>query len=77
MIDQQYAAESKSSLLNILGMLRWATPSEEGGWDVEPTFHNGTQYMAYHTHGGVVVWDVRAMGRYPDTKEFAELEAAA
>lgn len=76
MIDQQYAQESKSILLNILGMLRWAQPCNEGGWNVEETFHSGTQYMAYHTHGGKIVWDVRALGGYPDEKEFAELEAA-
>jgi hypothetical protein len=76
MIDQQFTKQSDSFLLNILGMLRWAQLSEGGGWNVESTFLNGTMYMAYHTYEGVVVWDVRARGRYPDNKEFAELEAA-
>jgi hypothetical protein len=76
MRDQQYAKESRSVLLNILGILRWATPSDEGGWDVQETFHNGKTLMEYHTHGGVVVWNVREKGGYPDSKEWADLEAA-
>ena len=77
MIDQQYAETSDSVVINVLGILRWAAPSEQGGWDVEETFHNGTIYMAYSTFNGKVVWDVRERGGYPDKKEWAELEAAA
>jgi predicted Rdx family selenoprotein len=76
MINQQYAAESNSVLLNILGILRWATPADNGGWDVQETYHNGTTYMEYHTFGGEIVWNVKERGGYPDKKEWAELEAA-
>ena len=76
MIDQQYAKNSKSVLLNISGILRWATP-KNGGWNVEATFHNGTVLQEYHTYGGSVVWSVNEMGGYPDKKEFELLEAEA
>lgn len=75
MIDQQYAKNSKSVLLNILGILRWATPAENGGWNVEATFHNGTVLQEYHTYSGSVVWNVKEKGGYPDKKEFELLEA--
>lgn len=74
MVDQQYAAESNSVILNILGVLRWATRAPGGGWDVESTFHKGTQYIPYHTDTGKVVWDVKDRGGYPDKKEFFLLE---
>jgi len=66
-----------SVLLNILGILRWAKRSEDGlGWDVEATCWNGTLYMTYYTTSGTVVWDVAQQGGYPDTEEWAEMEAA-
>ena len=75
MVDQQYAKNSNSVLLNILGILRWATPAENGGWNVASTVHNGaySYYQEYHTNSGIVVWDVNEKGGYPDKKEFALL----
>jgi hypothetical protein len=75
MRDLQLAKKSTSVVLNILGILRFATPSEQGGWYVQETVSNGTTYMEYHTFGGVVVWNVRERGGYPDEKEWAMLEA--
>lgn len=77
MRDLELAQTSTSVVLQILGILRFATPSEQGGWDVQETFHNGKTYMEYHTFGGKVVWDVKGRGGYPDRSEWAELEAAA
>ena len=76
MRDQKFAAESRSVVLNILGFLRWAQPSENGGWDVEETFRNGTTYMPYHTRSGIVVWNVKEKGGYPDDDDWRKLEAA-
>lgn len=75
MIDQQYAKESKSVLLNILGHLRWATPAENGGWNVASTVHNGkySYYQEYHTNSGIVVWSVNEKGRYPNKEELTLL----
>lgn len=74
MTEQDHAAKDHAVILNVLGMLRWATPSDMGGWDVESTCQGGRQSMAHHTRLGVVVWDVAAMGGYPDEKEFSGLK---
>jgi hypothetical protein len=76
MIDQQFAANSTSVLLNLSGMLRWAEESADGGFDVEATHRDGVDYMGYHTHNGTVVWSVKERGGYPDAVEWAELEDA-
>jgi hypothetical protein len=77
MRDQEFAKTSNSVLLSIMGRLRWASPSSNGdSWDVDAAHIDGTDYMSYTTGGGIVVWDVKKRGGYPDAEEWAELEAA-
>jgi hypothetical protein len=76
MKDLELAKTSNSVILDILGFLRWAQPSAQGGWDVEEAERNGKTYMEYHTFSGNVVWDVKEHGGYPDEKEWEELEKA-
>ena len=77
MRDKEFASTSTSVVLNILGILRWASPSTKGGWDVEGMHRGGANYIPYHTFNGMVVWDVKKLGGYPDHHEWAGLETRA
>ena len=77
MIDQEFASTSTSVVLNISGILRWASPSAKGGWDVEGMHRGGANYIPYHTFNGVVVWDVKKLGGHPDHNEWVEMETRA
>lgn len=77
MKDLELAKQSRDVLINMSGMLRWATPSNEGGYNVQETTVGNKTYPEMHKYTATVVWNVAERGGYPDDGELAALQAIA